>query len=65
MRHKLAACDVVLVVEKIREILTMVSVWHAGSAFDHIETALSKFEDGPFFLGQFSQVILKLSSTSE
>ncbi|GMN51205.1 hypothetical protein TIFTF001_020359 [Ficus carica] len=28
----------------------------ALSAFDYIETALSKFEDGPFFLGQFSLV---------
>ncbi|KAK6234094.1 hypothetical protein QUC31_006500 [Theobroma cacao] len=28
----------------------------AGVAFDYIETALSKFEDGPFFLGQFSLV---------
>ncbi|XP_024024733.1 glutathione S-transferase L3 isoform X3 [Morus notabilis] len=28
----------------------------AVSAFDYIETALSKFEDGPFFLGQFSLV---------
>ncbi|KAM6574168.1 hypothetical protein CsatA_022495 [Cannabis sativa] len=28
----------------------------AVSAFDFIETALSKFEDGPFFLGQFSLV---------
>ncbi|KAK9913341.1 hypothetical protein M0R45_037159 [Rubus argutus] len=28
----------------------------AGTAFDYIETALSKFEDGPFFLGQFSLV---------
>ncbi|GAB4854886.1 Glutathione S-transferase L2, chloroplastic [Ancistrocladus abbreviatus] len=27
-----------------------------GAAFDFIETALSKFEDGPFFLGQFSLV---------
>ncbi|RVX13707.1 Glutathione S-transferase L2, chloroplastic [Vitis vinifera] len=27
-----------------------------GAAFDYIETALSKFEDGPFFLGQFSLV---------
>ncbi|KHG18035.1 Glutathione S-transferase L2, chloroplastic -like protein [Gossypium arboreum] len=26
----------------------------AGIAFDNIETALTKFEDGPFFLGQFS-----------
>ncbi|XP_044461477.1 glutathione S-transferase L3-like [Mangifera indica] len=26
------------------------------AAFDHIETALSKFNDGPFFLGQFSLV---------
>ncbi|BBG97874.1 glutathione transferase lambda 2 [Prunus dulcis] len=28
----------------------------AGAAFDYIETALSKFEDGPFFLGTFSLV---------
>ncbi|KAK9282610.1 hypothetical protein L1049_010828 [Liquidambar formosana] len=28
----------------------------AGAAFDYIETALSKFDDGPFFLGQFSLV---------
>ncbi|XP_059458849.1 glutathione S-transferase L3-like [Corylus avellana] len=28
----------------------------AGAAFDYIETALSKFEDGPFFLDQFSLV---------
>ncbi|KAK9913340.1 hypothetical protein M0R45_037158 [Rubus argutus] len=28
----------------------------AGAAFDDLETALSKFEDGPFFLGQFSLV---------
>ncbi|KAG5239766.1 protein IN2 [Salix suchowensis] len=28
----------------------------AGAAFDCIETALSKFDDGPFFLGQFSLV---------
>ncbi|KAL4621328.1 hypothetical protein ACB092_06G219400 [Castanea dentata] len=28
----------------------------AGAAFDYIETALSKFGDGPFFLGQFSLV---------
>ncbi|KAL2549476.1 Glutathione S-transferase L2 [Forsythia ovata] len=28
----------------------------AGAAFDNIETALSKFDDGPFFLGQFSLV---------
>ncbi|XP_057476909.1 glutathione S-transferase L3-like [Actinidia eriantha] len=28
----------------------------ADAAFDYIETALSKFEDGPFFLGQFSLV---------
>ncbi|KAF8395041.1 hypothetical protein HHK36_018980 [Tetracentron sinense] len=27
-----------------------------GAAFDYIETALSKFDDGPFFLGQFSLV---------
>lgn len=28
----------------------------AGAAFDYIETALSKFDNGPFFLGQFSLV---------
>ncbi|KAB2598151.1 protein IN2-1 B-like [Pyrus ussuriensis x Pyrus communis] len=28
----------------------------AGASFDYIETALSKFEDGPFFLGKFSLV---------
>ncbi|KAK7270059.1 hypothetical protein RIF29_22941 [Crotalaria pallida] len=28
----------------------------AGTAFDYIETALSKYDDGPFFLGQFSLV---------
>ncbi|MBA0842942.1 hypothetical protein Goarm_000174, partial [Gossypium armourianum] len=28
----------------------------AGIAFDNIETALTKFEDGPLFLGQFSLV---------
>lgn len=28
----------------------------AGAAFDYIEIALSKFDDGPFFLGQFSLV---------
>ncbi|KMT17564.1 hypothetical protein BVRB_2g036650 isoform A [Beta vulgaris subsp. vulgaris] len=27
-----------------------------GVAFDYIEEALSKFNDGPFFLGQFSLV---------
>ncbi|XP_043694025.1 glutathione S-transferase L1-like, partial [Telopea speciosissima] len=27
-----------------------------GAPFDYIENALSKFGDGPFFLGQFSQV---------
>ncbi|KAF6156726.1 hypothetical protein GIB67_000083 [Kingdonia uniflora] len=27
-----------------------------GAPYDHLETALSKFEDGPFFLGQFSLV---------
>lgn len=27
-----------------------------GAAFDDIESALSKFDDGPFFLGQFSLV---------
>ncbi|CAN4117003.1 unnamed protein product [Withania somnifera] len=28
----------------------------AGAQFDYLEKALLKFEDGPFFLGQFSQV---------
>uniref|UniRef100_A0A2N9IKH3 glutathione transferase n=1 Tax=Fagus sylvatica TaxID=28930 RepID=A0A2N9IKH3_FAGSY len=28
----------------------------AGPAFDHLEKALHKFDDGPFFLGQFSLV---------
>ncbi|KAK6136201.1 hypothetical protein DH2020_030033 [Rehmannia glutinosa] len=28
----------------------------AGAAFDEIESALSKFDDGPFFLGEFSLV---------
>ncbi|KAJ4825967.1 Glutathione S-transferase L3 [Turnera subulata] len=28
----------------------------AAPAFDHLENALRKFEDGPFFLGQFSLV---------
>ncbi|XP_050387416.1 LOW QUALITY PROTEIN: glutathione S-transferase L3-like [Argentina anserina] len=28
----------------------------AGATFDYIETALTKFEDGPFFLGRFSRV---------
>ncbi|KAF6156725.1 hypothetical protein GIB67_000082 [Kingdonia uniflora] len=27
-----------------------------GAPYDHLETALSKFDDGPFFLGQFSLV---------
>ncbi|XP_010253430.1 PREDICTED: glutathione S-transferase L3-like isoform X2 [Nelumbo nucifera] len=27
-----------------------------GAALDHLETSLSKFDDGPFFLGQFSLV---------
>ncbi|MEI4872681.1 glutathione S-transferase C-terminal domain-containing protein, partial [Klebsiella pneumoniae] len=28
----------------------------AGGAFDYLETALNKFDDGPFFLGQLSHV---------
>ncbi|KAK6942876.1 Glutathione S-transferase, N-terminal [Dillenia turbinata] len=28
----------------------------ADKAFDHLETSLGKFDDGPFFLGQFSLV---------
>ncbi|KAL2502788.1 Glutathione S-transferase L3 [Forsythia ovata] len=31
-------------------------VKEACGEFDYLETALSKFDDGPFFLGQFSQV---------
>jgi len=31
-------------------------VKEAGLAFDHLEEALHKFDDGPFFLGQFSMV---------
>nr|XP_017252470.1 PREDICTED: glutathione S-transferase L3-like isoform X2 [Daucus carota subsp. sativus] len=31
-------------------------VKEAGGAFDYMETALHKFDDGPFFLGQLSQV---------
>ncbi|XP_028091881.1 glutathione S-transferase L3-like [Camellia sinensis] len=32
------------------------TVKEAGGAFDYLETALHKFDDGPFFLGQFSLV---------
>ncbi|XP_062168115.1 glutathione S-transferase L3-like [Alnus glutinosa] len=32
------------------------TVKEAGPAFDHLEKALHKFDDGPFFLGQFSAV---------
>lgn len=28
---------------------------HAGPQFDYLEKALDKFDDGPFFLGQFSE----------
>ncbi|GFP83731.1 protein in2-1 homolog b, partial [Phtheirospermum japonicum] len=28
----------------------------SGGEFDYLETSLQKFDDGPFFLGQFSQV---------
>ncbi|KOM26955.1 hypothetical protein LR48_Vigan347s000900, partial [Vigna angularis] len=31
-------------------------VQQASSAFDYLENALGKFDDGPFFLGQFSLV---------
>ncbi|KAL3825941.1 hypothetical protein ACJIZ3_021970 [Penstemon smallii] len=31
-------------------------VKQAGAEFDYLETALHRFDDGPFFLGQFSQV---------
>ena len=33
----------------------------SGPAFDHLEKALHKFDDGPFFLGQFSLVSLLLN----
>lgn len=32
------------------------AVKEAAAGFDYLETALHKFDDGPFFLGQFSQV---------
>uniref|UniRef100_A0A7N2R8D8 Glutathione S-transferase n=1 Tax=Quercus lobata TaxID=97700 RepID=A0A7N2R8D8_QUELO len=32
------------------------TVKEAGPAFDHLENVLHKFDDGPFFLGQFSFV---------
>ncbi|KAG8376489.1 hypothetical protein BUALT_Bualt09G0068800 [Buddleja alternifolia] len=32
------------------------TVKQAGAEFDYLETALHKFDDGPFFLGQFSRV---------
>ena len=28
----------------------------SGASFDYLESALGKFDDGPFFLGQFSLV---------
>lgn len=31
-------------------------IYMSGAEFDYLEVALAKFEDGPFFLGQFSQV---------
>lgn len=37
----------------------------AGSAFDYLETALHKFEDGPFFLGQFSLEMNKIDAYTE
>lgn len=40
-------------------LLSIFAWWYLlyiGAAFDDIETALSKFTDGPFFLGQFSLV---------
>ncbi|CAA0830481.1 Glutathione S-transferase L1 [Striga hermonthica] len=32
------------------------TVKQSGGEFDYLETSLEKFDDGPFFLGQFSQV---------
>lgn len=34
----------------------MVVMSATAAAFDYIEKAISKFDDGPFFLGQFSLV---------
>ncbi|CAH2042956.1 unnamed protein product [Thlaspi arvense] len=33
-----------------------VGISSSGGTFDHLEAALGKFDDGPFFLGQFSMV---------
>ncbi|KAM4078146.1 hypothetical protein ACB094_09G015100 [Castanea mollissima] len=39
------------------------TVKEAGPAFDHLENALSKFEDGPFFLGhEFSLEVNKIDA---
>lgn len=31
-------------------------VFESGASFDYLENALGKFDDGPFFLGEFSLV---------
>lgn len=41
----------------------MVLIDASGAEFDYLETALDKFDDGPFFVGQFSQVSDNISST--
>ncbi|MCD7472305.1 Glutathione S-transferase L3 [Datura stramonium] len=38
---------------------------HAGPQFDYLGKALEKFDDGPFFLGQFSQVDIAYASFIE
>ncbi|XP_052172640.1 glutathione S-transferase L3-like isoform X2 [Diospyros lotus] len=40
-------------------------VKEVGSTFDHLEEALHKFDDGPFFLGQFSLVDIAYITLTE
>ncbi|XP_071920790.1 protein IN2-1 homolog B-like [Coffea arabica] len=37
-------------------------VGKTGAAFDYLEDALGKFDDGPFFLGQFSLEVNKIKA---
>lgn len=37
-------------------LLTVICFDILGAEFDYLESSLEKFDDGPFFLGQFSQV---------
>ncbi|KAK3012951.1 hypothetical protein RJ639_008988, partial [Escallonia herrerae] len=48
--------DPVCMIETIVHIPDQFLIPEPGSAFDHLEAALGKFDDGPFFLGQFSLV---------